>query len=290
MLLLDTDSALAWGPATHVQIASDVLSRLTVLPPAIAILLARHAAAYVYGTIAADMVFAKRLSRVKQFCHHWSTGFQLRENAETAAAKAFALGYLSHLAADTVAHGKYVPRQIAVSGSTVNFGHLYWELRADNLADPRAWASLRQSLASDHAEHHESMAGHLTQTFLPYELNRVLFDRINDLATRKGSRRAMDVVTRCSKHELPGPLLEAYRGECLDRTLDVLSRGPHSSVLRDDPNGTAALIQSRVTRRDLRRLNRRGHQVEGFAEEMVRSLDPAVASPGPAVVVPVSNR
>ncbi len=75
--------AWAWGPATHVKVASDVLANLALLPAAVATLLARHGRDFLYGTIAADFVFAKKLSRVRQFCHHWATGYALLEDAET---------------------------------------------------------------------------------------------------------------------------------------------------------------------------------------------------------------
>ncbi len=273
-VMLMADSALAWGPATHIQIATDVMQRLTLLPAALAVLLSRHAFAFVYGTIAADVVFAKRLSRVRQFCHHWSTGFKLLEDADTDESEAFAYGYLSHLAADTVAHGKYVPRQIALTNSTVGFGHLYWELRADALAAPPAHRRLGELLAEDHAVHHETMAGLLTDTLLPYDLNRVLFDRISAMAARRGSRRTMEIVSRCSRHELSGDLISRYRAECLDRTMSLLNEGHRCPLLREDPNGSGALMQSRVTRRDLRRLRRWGHPVEGYVKEMAASLDP----------------
>ncbi|MGB2985741.1 MAG: zinc dependent phospholipase C family protein, partial [Phycisphaerae bacterium] len=128
-LLGQANEAFAWGPATHMGLAASALEHLLLVPAAVAAVLARHRIAFFYGNIATDIVFAKRLSRVKQFCHHWSTGFRLLDTAEDDRAKAFAYGYLSHLAADTVAHGKYVPRQIVVSQCSVNFGHFYWELR-----------------------------------------------------------------------------------------------------------------------------------------------------------------
>ena len=103
------DQALAWGPATHIGLASTMWEYLSVLPAAVAAVLARHRIAYLYGSIAADIVFAKRLSRVKQFCHHWSTAFRMLDSAADGRAKAFAYGYLSHLAA---AYYKY-PRTAA---------------------------------------------------------------------------------------------------------------------------------------------------------------------------------
>lgn len=269
-----TSEALAWGPATHLTLGTETLANLSLLPGAVAALLARHRIAYLYGNIAADIVFAKRLSRVKQFCHHWSTAFRLIDSAETDRARAFAYGYLSHLAADTIAHGKFVPRQIAVSQCSVNFGHLYWELRADALQNNASWRSLERVLQCDHTTHHRAMARHITDTFLPYKLNHVLFNRVNHLTIRRPLRWTVGAWSRRSRNELSPGLVEGYESECLDRIFSILSEGALSALLHEDPNGTSALMQLRVRRREVRRLMRRGDPIEHRLLEVSRGLAP----------------
>jgi len=268
------DSAWAWGPATHVGLAESVLSQLGVLPGAIAAILAQHGLNYVFGSIAADVVFAKRWSRVKQFCHHWSTGFKLLEGARDDREKAFAYGYLSHLAADTVAHGKYVPRQVVFSNSSVNFGHLYWELRADAAEEPEAWRRLEYVLDDPHHAHHETLADHIRDTFLPYELNRLLFAQMNALTMKPSFRRTVDFCGRVSRWPLSQQLLEGYRGESVDRIHDVLTRGLRSSLMREDPNGTSALMQVRVCQREIRRMKREGVPIEHRVREVAHGWSP----------------
>lgn len=261
-LLGPVDLALAWGPAVHVGLGNIALSQLGLLPASVAATLARYGLAYLYGNIAADIVFAKRWSRVKQFCHHWSTGFNMLDIAKDDRSRAFAYGYLSHLAADTVAHGKYVPHQILVSGSKVNFGHLYWELRADATEETPTWRTLEWVTRQDHAVHHSALECHITDTFLSYELNRKLFEGMNALTMRQGFRRWMDTVHRNSRWELPPGLISGYRTECMDRIHSILTQGVHSPLLHEDPNGTSALmnlhVHRRATRRSPRR-NRAGH-------------------------------
>ncbi len=260
LLAFIADPALAWGPTTHVGLANSVLEQLGLLPAAIAAILARHRAAYLYGSIAADVVFAKRWSRVKQFCHHWSTGFGLQQAGRTEEDKAFALGYLSHLAADTVAHGKFIPRQIALCDCSVNFGHLYWELRADAAEPPPMRQLLEEVLAGDHQVHHRQLAGHMTNAFLPYDVNRLLFDRLNALMVHQRFRLTIQMCGRLSRWELPTDVLGGYRQESMDRILSVLTEGSRSSVLREDPNGTSALMRLRVDRKRWRaRLGRESH-------------------------------
>ncbi len=266
--------ALAWGPATHIGLAGSVLEQLAVLPAAIAAILARNSVAYLYGNIAADIVFAKRWSRVKQFCHHWSTGFRLLEHAQDERAASFAYGYLSHLAADTIAHGKYVPRQIVVSDSSVNFGHFYWELRADAVQPQTSWSTLKQIIADDHGHHHQDMEPHLTDTFLSYDLNRLLFHRMNALTIRKAFRGTMSVCSRLSKWELPASLMTGYHNECVDRIQSILAEGRRSPVTREDPNGTSALMKLSVRRREVRRNQRVGIPVSRRIREASAGLAP----------------
>jgi hypothetical protein len=274
--LFDSQNAYAWGPATHVKLAGDLLNLLPLIPSAIGGLLSRFAVDYVFGNVAADVVFAKRLSKVKQFCHHWSTGFELLSSAKNDRSRAFAYGYLCHLAADTVAHGKFVPRQVTASNSTLNFGHLYWELRADHVLDPAVWRRLRQVITADHEAHHALMSRRLTDTFLPFSMNRHLFDRINNLVSRRGTHRTLQLLEFCSRFELSKDLVTSYHTECVERMLCLLTHGQRSPLLREDPNGTAALAYTRATRRQIRILSRYGYDLDHRVTELVDSHAPAV--------------
>lgn len=269
-----SEVALAWGPATHIGLSETALSQLSLLPGAIAAILGRNAFSYLYGSIAADVVFAKRWSRVKQFCHHWSTGFRLLETAEDERGQAFAYGYLSHLAADTIAHGKYVPHQIATCRSTQNFGHFYWELRADSAQPEPTWIRLQEVLDVDHRHHHGEMRQHITDTLLSYGMNRVLFDGMNALAVRQSFRRTIDTWSRISRYPLRPDLLRGYESESVDRILSVLAEGHRSPVLREDPNGTAALMNLSVRRAEERRRKRRGVALERRLRETSHEFAP----------------
>jgi len=258
LVLLDAQALFAWGPATHVKLAGDVLANLSLLPAGVAAIVARHVCDYVYGSLATDMVFAKRLSRIKQFCHHWSTGFRLLNEADDDRSRSFAYGYLSHLAADTVAHGKFVPHQIVTTGTTVNIGHLYWEARADAQTEDRTRAQLESTLLMDHRTHDAALARVWTETFLPYGLNRALFRGISRTTARRSWRRSAETWGRWSRRRLPADLLARYHAECTDRTISLLSRERRSALLSEDPNGTAALAFAADARRGWRRRRRHG--------------------------------
>lgn len=273
-VIATAEPAYGWGPATHIGLATDVLNHLALLPAAVAAVLARNKLAFLYGNIAADVVFAKRLSRVKQFCHHWSTGFTLSGAAADDDAAAFAQGYLAHLAADTVAHGKFVPRQLLVTGLPVGVGHLYWELRADAVADTASWHALARLLDHDHRRHHDAMARFMTGTFLSHNLNRAIFAQMNAVAARASVRRTLDTFFGQSRWHLSPQLIDGYRGECMDRILSVLAEQHRSAVLREDPNGTSALMQVHVDRRRLRRQQRIGLSGDTRRREAAQSFAP----------------
>ena len=109
-ILLSPAEALAWGPVTHLVHGAQVLGRLDALPPDVATLLGRFPYEYLYGCIGADIIQAKKFTRsLYTHCHHWRTGWTVLESARTDAERAFARGYLSHLASDTFSHNYYLP-------------------------------------------------------------------------------------------------------------------------------------------------------------------------------------
>lgn len=267
----------AWGPLTHVHLATDVLEHLALLPASVAALLAAHRRYFIYGNVAADVVFAKKLSRIKQICHTWSTGFALHDQAESDAARAFALGYLSHLAADTVAHNKFLPRQIVAAGSTVTLGHMYWEIRADATLPRNHGGELQALLKHRFTEPERLMRSQLTRTLLPYRLNRSLFTRMNLLQCARSWRHSVRFAALLSRWPMDPQTLGEFHAESLERIRDVLARGTRSAVLHDDPNGNSALLFTRHQRRLVRRLQRAHLPTAQVIRETVLNHAPAPA-------------
>ena len=134
-MLLPTD-AWAWTPGTHVFLGEAVLRHLHFLPGAIAELLAAFPSDFLYGSIAADTSIAKKYAAVGRHCHSWHVGLEIHETRRDDPLRAFGLGYLAHLAADVVAHNFFVPRQLAVTSSTVG-------ARAQLLGEPLRHAHRR---------------------------------------------------------------------------------------------------------------------------------------------------
>ncbi len=258
VVLLSVQEAWAWGPATHVKLAADLFSNLSLLPAAVAAIIHANRRYFAYGNVATDTVLAKKMSRVKQVCHRWETGFHLLDSAESDEGKAFGFGYLAHLAADTVAHNKFLPRQMAVSRSTVSFGHLYWEIRGDAKIDRKHWRYLRGLVRANYPEPERLLEGHLRATLLSFKANRLIFRQMNLLASERAWRRSVEFWARISRYGLDEQVVRDYHEESVGRMLDVLARGESSSVLNEDPNGNASLGYAKAQRKQFRKMKRAG--------------------------------
>ena len=110
-ILLRPEPLWAWGPGTHIALSEGVLASLYLLPPAIRAIIKSHPLHFLYGSIAADISFAKKYVPDGRHCHHWHMGEEILAAADTPRLSAVGYGYLAHLAADTVAHNLFVPRQ-----------------------------------------------------------------------------------------------------------------------------------------------------------------------------------
>ena len=274
VVLLTPTDAWAWGPGTHIKLASDLIKNLAMLPGGVAALIAAHRRFFQFGNVATDIVLAKKMSSVKQLCHRWATGFKLLENSQSDAARAFCYGYLAHLAADTVAHNKFLPRQMAVSRCTVSFGHFYWEVRADAPLREAHWKRLNKLIRDDFREPERLLESHLKATMLSFQTNRAIFRQVNRLASEKAWQRSVRLWTKLSRHDLDHDLLGSYHAECMERIIDVLSRGELSAVLHEDPNGNALLAYAKAQRRQLRQLKRAGLSDAEFIREAAASHAP----------------
>ena len=86
-LLLVPEPAYAWGPATHVALGEMVLGALYLLPPAARALLERYPLHFLYGSIAADISFAKKYVPEGRHCHNWHVGEEILADAAIEIAK-----------------------------------------------------------------------------------------------------------------------------------------------------------------------------------------------------------
>ena len=109
----------------------------------------------------------------------------------------------------------------------------------------------------------------------------------SDLVTvRQGFRRTVHLWGRLSRWDLSPELMAGYRSESLDRIQSILTEGPRSPLLREDPNGTSALMQLSVRRREVRRMKRVGIPVERTMVEAAVGLAPQFRNGPDLITVP----
>ena len=220
VLLALPESAHAWTPGTHIYLGESVLSSLGQLPAAVADLLRAYPFDFLYGNIAADSSIAKHYAPLGRHCHYWHVGQEIHDLAASDALRAFGLGYLCHLAADTVAHNYFVPRQLMITSSTAAVGHSYWETRVEtHLGDAYA-KSAKDVILLNHADADAHLDRIIAPTIFSVRTNRRLFRGMVHLTESSSWQRATQVAREYSRWPLarprrgaaPGPVVRLYGG------------------------------------------------------------------------------
>lgn len=148
--LIFADATWAWGPAVHMVIASSILGDAAAVMPAIAGVIQAFPLEFVYGNLAADFFVGKGLKHKKGHSHNWETGFRFLEKVGEEQEASYAYGFLSHLAADIVAHNYFVPSLLHRYSAWKRLGHLYWEAKADHSVGPLYTSMAREVLSMEH--------------------------------------------------------------------------------------------------------------------------------------------
>lgn len=268
--LLAPGEAHAWGPATHLELGRDVLNNLGILAPAVRGIIERFPYDYLYGTISADIVVGKNLAREIEHCHNWRFGFNLMKRADDNAKRAFAHGYMSHLAADTVSHNIFIPERMVSSFATRIHRHVYWELRFDALVDKSIWRIPREIARAVHRENDRFLDSVLRDTPLSFRTNKTIFSSLLMLNRVKRWHHMIDVLSSRSKWKLnKGERLIYYRLS-LDAVTGLLTKGKNATCLKRDPTGKASLTSAKHIRRRLKAMKRSGKEWEPAMERALQ--------------------
>jgi hypothetical protein len=256
-LLLAPADAHAWTPGTHIYLGESVLANLFQLPPLVADLIRAFPFDFLYGNIAADSSIAKRYAPVGRHCHFWHVGQEIHDLAPSDALRAFGLGYLAHLAADTVAHNHFVPRQLMLTSSTASFGHSYWETRVEvHLGDAYAKAA-KDVILLDHSQADAHLDRIISPTIFSVRTNRRLFRGMVRLTESDSWQRAAHTARQVSRWDLEDRDVEHHLALAYEFIIEVLADAD-PTARRLDPSGEDALASAKERRRQaLREWGRR---------------------------------
>ncbi len=252
--------AHAWTPATHIYLGESVLAHLGSLPSAVADLLRAFPFDFLYGNIAADTSIAKKYAPVGRHCHAWHVGREIYELAHTDSLRAFGLGYLSHLAADTVAHNFYVPRQLVLTSSTAALGHSYWESRLETHLGDRYARTAKSVILQNHGASDAHLDAILSPTLFSIRTNRRLFRGMVHVTESQSWQWAFQVMAENSRWDLRGDDVERHMAVAFEYVMEGLAEA-HAATHRLDPAGEQALGLAKQMRR--RALQEGGRQDPG---------------------------
>lgn len=246
------DALHAWTPGTHIFLGEAVLANLPLLPHAVADLLRAFPFDFLYGNIAADTSIAKKYAPVGRHCHAWHVGDEIYDLAHEDTLRAFGLGYLAHLAADTVAHNHFVPRQLVVTASKTALGHSYWESRFEtHLGDAYA-RTAREVIVMDHSSNDAHLDRIISPTIFSVGTSRRIFRGMVRVTDTTSWQRAFHIMAENSRWDLPNEDVERHMQVAFDWVMDTLS-GSDGPARKLDPSGGAALHRAKRIRRDAQR-------------------------------------
>ena len=210
--------AFAWGPMTHMYLGNELLSCAPLIPAGILALLQKHKQDFLYGNLMADMILGKKYLPDDKSSHSWDVGLKLLDQAKTWPERAFAYGYLGHLAADTVAHE-------TLTDDMGNMGHTWTEMKADSIIDKAYWL---QTVMISRAVRKRSdllLENSLDSFIFSFKTNKRIYKSMVFLSfLNKKRRRGVDRALIHDLHE-----------ESIARMIDLLKNGTDSAVLQKNP-------------------------------------------------------
>lgn len=216
--LLIPEITFAWGPLTHIYLGSEIYSYASLIPASVMTLLRRYRQDFIYGNLMADIILGKKYLPEDKSSHSWDVGLNLLKQAKKGSEKAFVYGYLSHLAADTVAHE-------ALTEDKWDIGHAWIEIKADSLIKKTYWL---ESVTINKAVQMRN------DKFLEGSLDRFVFS----FKTNKRIYKGMVFLSLFNKKRTRGidkGLIKTLHDESIASILDLLQKGKDSFVIHKNP-------------------------------------------------------
>ncbi len=212
--------------------------RKELLTSGVAKLLTAERRSFLYGNIAADIVNFKAFGGHQNHCHRWTIISEMRERAETPSEEAFILGYLSHLAADTIAHNHFVPYHLVRFARLKGLGHLYWEMSADRFISERRWDEigvLKRDPKLDELD--ELINSTVIKKAFSMRTNKLIFSHVLLVSERERWRKGMARFHPIKRVALEKGFLELFRKAAVKRIRLALRPRTLPKLLHIDTTG-----------------------------------------------------
>ncbi|MCD6151992.1 MAG: zinc dependent phospholipase C family protein [Deltaproteobacteria bacterium] len=268
-VLLSCGCASAWGPATHLELARELLASKDLLPLQVAAALACYPYDFLYGNIAADMVVGKKFVDPLRHCHTWPVAFELQDRICSPAQQAFVYGYLAHLAADIVAHNSFVPSKIVQYYHKKGALHLYWEMRFEVSVRHKLWKYAHLISRRSRWENDPLLARAITPTLFSFSVNRRIFNTVLLLNRTRRWQRLLARLDQSHHYVLSGDEILYFKAKSLANMLEILRNLKESPLCVEDPRGERNLARAKKIGRRLRR-TRSSSLISGQLQEYVQ--------------------
>uniref|UniRef100_A0A831UG36 Phospholipase C/D domain-containing protein n=1 Tax=Geobacter metallireducens TaxID=28232 RepID=A0A831UG36_GEOME len=258
IILLIPANAFAWGAGVHLQLGTAVISNLQAVSPAVAAVVGAFPHDFLYGCIAADITLGKKFTHYLQHCHRWRIGMKVLEYAWNPPQKACAYGYLSHLAADTVAHNYYVPAKTMESFSTLTLKHAYWEMRLETYVEQEIWETGKKVATENYKANDALLRNVLSDTIFSFGTNKRIFNSILLVSRLEKWQQVLKTLSDTSRYTLEEDDRSEYLDLAEEAVFDFLNRLEESRYFQADPTGERALATAEAVRKNLRLLYNAG--------------------------------
>ena len=218
ILVLMPSLAFAWGPLTHAYLGSSIYSFASLIPAGIIALLKAYRKDFIYGNLIADMILGRKYLPYSKDSHSWDVGLRLLDQAEKEPEKAFVYGYLSHLAADTVAHE-------ILTKDKRDLGHAWLEIKADSIIDKVFWLESVNISRAVQRRNDRFLEGSIEKFIFSFKTNKRIFEGIVLLS----------VFNKKRKSGIDREYISILHNESMTRMLDLLKNGKNAAVLSKNP-------------------------------------------------------
>ena len=228
----------AWGPGMHVYIGTSALKFAKDLIPAAAVVLENNPLHYLYGCLSADIFFGKTGKSTKQKCHTWVIGQKLLEISKDDKGRAYAYGFLSHLAADTVAHNICLPYFMSLDSKSKKWQHCFWEWQFDRVLAYEYRLLAKEVFSHSFTEVDRTLCSLTNVKFPVFWTKKILYARTLGGKVREKKSVSSMILYACLAYQHKNLLhLKKSVSLSLVSVLDVLNDPESAACTKMDPLG-----------------------------------------------------
>lgn len=242
---------IRWGPGVHLHIANKILENEEFEDIEIA---KKNREYFLYGSVSPDITLGKKyIKEIDKHCHKWETSQNIIKKSKNDREKALALGYMTHLAADVIAHNYYVPKELLINRGLKNFLHTVMEIKVDMIFYKDGEKLIKEILKIDFSEEDKFIKNNISKSVLPFVLNKKIFEI--SLRTSKSINlyRAFNIFSPYENYTIENKkTIIQYHEISYNLAADILKNREKSIVMKYDPNGEIHINSAKDMKKEYR--------------------------------------